>query len=121
LNPLVRTSTALVQIGRESGMPSVQRGLEHVAAHLRLRAQEIADPESDEEVARALHTAMTEAVLSASPPIPRRTWPLRVYTVLVALVFMWLEGSLQPSPGVGFAVAMGLMLGAACLPDREPE
>jgi len=42
-------------------------------------------------------------------------WLIRGAMVALAILIAYVEGSLQPSPGIGFGVAMMLMLGAALI------
>ena len=47
---------------------------------------------------------------------PRRSlWPARLGMAAAGVAVMALEGALRPSPGIGFAVGFGLLLGAAML------
>ena len=131
-NPLERASIALSQIGleaREHGMPDVQRGLDCLSAHLGLRAGD-----ADEQIAEgmpapivmthALHEAVVGAVtcthVGAPVPRPWRTWLVRLSLAAAGVDVMWWEGSVQPSPGVGFVFGMALILGSALFSDREP-
>jgi len=48
-----------------------------------------------------------------------RVWLIRAALVAAGVSVMWLEGQHQPAPGVGFAVAMVLILGAAFVPSAR--
>lgn len=41
------------------------------------------------------------------------TWLVRIAMVAAGVGIMYLEGQHQPSPGIGFAIAMALIMGAA--------
>ena len=133
-NPLERASIALSQIGVEAalrGMPDVQRGLDCLACHLERRAgdadEQIADGlDAAHAMAHGLHDAVVGAVACTrldppDPPALLHRWPLRLAMVALGVGCMWLEGSVQPSPGVGFAVGMCLIVGSALFGDREPR
>lgn len=44
-----------------------------------------------------------------------RLLPVRIVMVLVGVGVMYLEGQHRPDPGVGFAVAMALFIGAVLI------
>lgn len=46
-------------------------------------------------------------------------WLARLAMVLAGVGIMYLEGGHQPSPGVGFAVATGLILAAPLIGSRQ--
>ena len=122
-NPLEMASIALGQIGLECGMPRVQRGLDHLCAHLDMRAadadEQIAEGQPPEDVlAAALHDAITGAVLTVTPR-PRTRLPLRFGLAFSGVLVMWWESSLQPEPGIGFAVATVLMMASVLFSDPE--
>lgn len=49
-------------------------------------------------------------------------WLVRIALVLGGAGVMWWEGQHQPAPGVGFAIALAMILGAAMIgADKEKD
>lgn len=48
-------------------------------------------------------------------------WLSRLALIAAGIGIMWVEGQHQPSPGVGFAVALAFLLGAAMIERREKQ
>lgn len=73
-----------------------------------------------------LRAPVLPGVLIDEEPEPRRPrwrtaalWALRGGMVAAGAAIMYAEGQVQPTPGVGFAIALALIMGAALLGSRS--